>query len=361
MHGVPRQDILTLPLPPYLRQILINSGLKTVADYAGLGPVELARDLGISQEDALLVLNVSNIEHFVEKGLTDVRSAAQLYEKEASAKKIITFCPGLDGILGGGVCTGQITEFCGAPGVGKTQLGIQLSVDVQIPSAFKGVDGTAVYIDTEGSFMVERVEEIAEAMVKHVHKIVRSTPTPSPAQQAAIDALAVDGILSHIHLFRVRDHVEQLAVVHLLSEFLRDNRKVRLVVMDSITFHFRQDFLDMAQRTRLLSQMAQQLLHLAQLHDVAVVLMNQVTTRISEGKQSSLVPALGESWAHAATTRVILYWQDQTRNAFLYKSPSLPAKSAQYLVTSEGIRGQRPQKRSHPDELPESGKVSKLR
>lgn len=40
--------------------------------------------------------------------------------------------------------------------------------------------------------------------------------------------------------------------------------------MDSITFHFRQDFLDMAQRTRLLSQMAQQLLHLAQLHDVAV-------------------------------------------------------------------------------------------
>ena len=40
------------------------------------------------------------------------KSAQELYEKELTARKIITFCGDLDGILGGGVATGQITEFC---------------------------------------------------------------------------------------------------------------------------------------------------------------------------------------------------------------------------------------------------------
>jgi RAD51-like protein 2 len=42
------------------------------------------------------------------------------------------------------------TEFCGVPGVGKTQLGIQLCVDVQLPECYSGAAGEAVYIDTEG-------------------------------------------------------------------------------------------------------------------------------------------------------------------------------------------------------------------
>lgn len=37
------------------------------------------------------------------------------------------------------------------PGVGKTQLGIQLCVDVQLPECYSGAAGEAVYIDTEGS------------------------------------------------------------------------------------------------------------------------------------------------------------------------------------------------------------------
>jgi RAD51-like protein 2 len=57
---------------------------------------------------------------------------------------------------------GEITELCGCPGIGKTQMGIQLCTSVQIPGAFGGYDGTAVYIDTEGSFMAERAQDIAE-------------------------------------------------------------------------------------------------------------------------------------------------------------------------------------------------------
>lgn len=38
-------------------------------------------------------------------------SARQIFEREAAAKRIITFAAELDGILGGGVETGAITEF----------------------------------------------------------------------------------------------------------------------------------------------------------------------------------------------------------------------------------------------------------
>ena len=40
----------------------------------------------------------------------------------------------------------NITPFVQVPGVGKTQLGIQLAVDVQIPVACGGLGGKAVYI-----------------------------------------------------------------------------------------------------------------------------------------------------------------------------------------------------------------------
>ena len=38
-------------------------------------------------------------------------------------KKIMTFSKQIDYMLGGGIPCGSITEFCGVPGIGKTQFG----------------------------------------------------------------------------------------------------------------------------------------------------------------------------------------------------------------------------------------------
>ena len=43
-----------------------------------------------------------------------------------------------------------------------------------------------------------------------------------------------------------------------------------MIIIDSIAFHFRQDFSEMAQRTRVLAEMAQNLMHLAEDRDLAV-------------------------------------------------------------------------------------------
>lgn len=51
---------------------------------------------------------------------------------------------------------------------------MQLAVDVQIPECFGGVEGEAVFIDTEGSFMVDRVVDLATACIQHLHLIAEA-------------------------------------------------------------------------------------------------------------------------------------------------------------------------------------------
>lgn len=57
--------------------------------------------------------------------------------------------------------------------MGKTQFGMQLAVDVQIPHQFGGIGGKALYIDTEGSLTVERLSQMCSAVVEHLQKIAR--------------------------------------------------------------------------------------------------------------------------------------------------------------------------------------------
>lgn len=95
-------------------------------------------------------------------------------------------------------------------------------------------------------------------------------------------------------------------------------------------------------RTRSLSTVASLLSDIATSFDIAVVVINQMTTKFGIGSTDSrLVPALGESWAHATTTRLILSstLQSQThRTCKLVKSPHKPCGVATYKVLECGIR-----------------------
>ena len=76
-----------------------------------------------------------------------------------------------------------------------------------------------------------------------------------------------------------------------------------------------------------------------------------MTTRVHGNNSSQLIPALGththththiialithtlgESWGHASTIRIILYWEGTDRLALLYKSPSHCETVVPYLIT----------------------------
>ena len=103
-----------------------------------------------------------------------------------------------------------------------------------------------------------------------------------------------------LHVYHPKCHMACLLVAHRVtgSSGISDRAdmwvQVRLLVIDSVTFHFRQDSSDMAQRARVLASLAQSLTRLAAYRCIAIVLMNQVTTKVADGDISQIIPALGE-------------------------------------------------------------------
>jgi RAD51-like protein 2 len=217
-------------------------------------------------------------------------------------------------------------------------------MSVQVPEYLGGLGGEAVFIDTEGSFLVERLVDMAEATALHCQQVAAALQAQGQMPddvETPVENLTRDNLLKGVHYFRCQDYVQLLALMHILPDFLKEHSQVRVVVTDSIAFHFRHDFHDLALRTRLLNGLAQDSGRIAARHHVAVVLTNQMTTRFGgsdDGKGYQLVPALGESWGHAATLRLVLHWKNHTRQATLYKSPSSPETTVPYQITMGGVR-----------------------
>ncbi|KAI9032162.1 P-loop containing nucleoside triphosphate hydrolase protein [Hyaloraphidium curvatum] len=340
--GPPRRDqgdsqrsVETLDLAPALRAKLINGGFRTVGDLRDVTPARLCQELGLPMDEALSVVRQYNQDPYPST------SALDLLERDLKRRPITTCCAALDGLLdakGSGVPVGVVSEFCGEPGVGKTQIGMQLCVNVQIPRSLGGAGGEALYIDSEGSFIVDRLAQIAAATVAETNERLLSRGLEA-------DLMDLEQVLDRIHYFRVHDYVEQVAVTHLLAETLAENPRIKLIVVDSIAFHFRQHFSDMAMRQRLLLNIANTFMALAKKHELAVVMMNQMTTKLGkdasgENQYGTMVPALGESWGHCNTHRVILAFDNggRTRKAILVKSPNMQGRTVYYTITRDGVR-----------------------
>nr|XP_046253216.1 DNA repair protein RAD51 homolog 3 [Scatophagus argus] len=348
-----QRPVSSLSLSPSVKVKLVSAGFQFTADLLHLKPPQLSKEACLSQQEALEVLQAVGREGPGNEGGGGSASltALELLQKEEELRSIVTFSSQLDAALGGGLPVGKTTEICGAPGVGKTQLCLQLAVDVQVPPCFGGIGGQVVYIDTEGSFLLQRVVDIATAAIRHCSLLAEDEQ-----QQVAMETFTVETILSNVFLVRCDDYMELLAELHLLPDFLSSHPRVRLLVVDSVAFPFRRCFDELSQRTRLLSGLAQQLISLANSHQIAVVITNHMTTRL-RGSQSQLVPALGDSWGHAPTIRLLLYWAGSQRLAAIFKSPSHMDSTLQYQITSEGFRDrdhseqlQRKRPRTHTDQ-----------
>lgn len=246
----------------------------------------------------------------------------------SATHRIVTFVHELDKILGGGVPLGSILEVCGAPGVGKTQFAMQLLAAVQLKRTLGGADGRGLYVDTEGSFVKARFEQIAQAAVEQVDAFVAGGVAPEWC------ATSVGELLKGVDYVRFHDLAEVIAFIHALPAVLGmshsneerlpsgelKSKPIRLVVIDSLAFHFRYGITDFAQRSRLLFGIAQSLIQTAKRFKVAIIVTNQLTTASSSavatpsnngtgGANASdvgLVPALGDAWAHAVPMRLVL-------------------------------------------------------
>lgn len=88
---------------------------------------------------------------------------------------------------------------------------MQLAVDVQIPECFGGVEGEAVFIDTEGSFMVDRVVDLATACIQHLQLIAGTHMGEGKLASDPLFLYNKSNLHSSSSVASARDHLEREA------------------------------------------------------------------------------------------------------------------------------------------------------
>jgi DNA repair protein RadA len=200
----------------------------------------------------------------------------------------------------------------------NTQLSHQLSVNVQLPLERGGLSGRAVYIDSEGTFRWERIEAMARNL-----------------------GLNPDEVMENIFYVRAVNSDHQMAVVEEVSEMIPE-RNIKLVVVDSVTGHFRAEYPgreNLASRQQKLNRHLHQLMKMAEIYNIAVVITNQVMARpdVFYGDPTQAVG--GHVLYHAPGVRVQLRKsRGNKRIARVVDAPHLPEGEAVFSITESGIK-----------------------
>lgn len=305
-------------------------------DLAGVGAAtaEKLREAGYTDLMELAVASPGDIAEAAEIGTTiaqkiigEARRQADvggfevgtvLLERRKKLGRITTMARSLDELLGGGIETQAITEFAGEFGTGKTQIAHQAAVAVQMPVDQGGLNGEVVYIDTESTFRPERIVDMSKAL----------SLDPTEA-------------LKKIHVARAYNSNHQMLLVAKAQELARE-KPIRLLVVDSLTAHFRSEYAgraELAPRQQLLNKHLHELLKFGDTYNAAVIVTNQVSARPDILFGDPTRPIGGNIVAHAATYRLYLRKsKPPKRIARLIDSPNLPEGEAVYALTPDGIR-----------------------
>lgn len=248
-------------------------------------------------------------------------TALDLMKKRENVGFISTSSKALNNLLGGkGVETQSITEAAASFGSGKTQLALQLAVNVQLPKDKGGLDGIAVYVDNENTFRPERIIQIANAIGVDPKK--------------ALENIKVARAYSSDHQILLAEKIPDLIE--------KEHLNVKLIVIDSLTGLFRAEFMgrgQLADRQQKLNRHLHTLQRLADRYNLAIFVTNQVMSRpdVFFGNPEAAIG--GNIVAHASTFRMLFRKsRGDKRVAKLIDSPNLPEGEAVFRVCEEGIR-----------------------
>ncbi len=314
----------------------VATSVKAVEDLSGVGPAtaEKLREAGYTDLMSLAVATPDAVADATEIGanvaqkiIAAAREAVDvggfetgdvILERRKSVSKLTTCSKAFDELLGGGLETQAITECFGEFGSGKSQLAHQLAVNVTRGEDEGGLDGDTVWIDTESTFRPERVRQMAEAL-----------------------DLDPEAILKRIHVARAFNSHHQMLLMEKANEMTKDY-PVRLVVIDSLTAHFRAEYIGrgvLAERQQLLNKHIHELMRFGDVHNAAIYVTNQVAAKPDAFFGDPTRPIGGHIVGHSATFRIYLRKsKGGKRIARLIDSPNLPEAEAVFTVSEDGIR-----------------------
>jgi len=308
-----KQDIRYLPgVGPATAEKLASVGYDNVMSIAVASPGELVDAAGVTEAAARKMINAARDK--LEMGF---ESADQVMKRRESINKITTGSMVFDGMLGGGIETGAITEIFSEYGGGKTQMGHIFSVNVQKMKEEK--DPVAVYVDTENTFRPERIKQLAKGT-----------------------DMDPDQVLRHIKVARAYNSDHQMLLCDKIEDLIKQGNNIKLIVVDSLTAHFRAEFIGrgtLAERQQKLNKHMHTLLKLADQYNIAVYVTNQVMSKPDVFFGDPTAAIGGHIVAHASTFRIYLRkGKKGSRVAKLVDSPNLPEGEANFFVEEGGLR-----------------------
>ncbi len=308
-------DITVNKIPgigPAIADKLRSSGYLTLAAVAHASPVELVEHCEIGEQTAKRI--IASARNQVGVGF---KSAKQILDSRTELTKISTGCKNLDELLDGGVETKSITELSGEFRTGKTQLCFQLSVMTAMNQDKGGLGAGVIYIDTEGTFRPERIISICKKY-----------------------DTSEEEVLNRINVGRAYNSDHQMLLVLESPKLIRKNN-VKLLIIDSLTSHFRAEYTgrgSLMERQQKLNKFLHQLLRLADVYGLAVLVTNQVLAKPDVLYGESIFPIGGNIVAHSCTTRIYLRkGKGEKRIARVIDSPHIPETEAVFAITESGI------------------------
>jgi DNA repair protein RadA len=306
----------------------------TIEDLPGIGPkgAQKLREMGYTEIISIAAASAGEISAACEIGSMtaekiiaaarqaldmDFKSADTILERRKEVGKITTSSKALDGMLGGGIETQAITEAYGAFGSGKSQIGFQIAVNVQLPKSEGGLNGKCLFIDTESTFRPERIMQIATAR-----------------------GLDPKKVLKNIFVAKAYNSDHQVVLAEKAKELIKENN-VKLIIIDSMMSHFRSDYTgrgELQPRQSKLNRHLHALQKMADVYNVAVYITNQVMARPDMMFGDPTIHIGGHIIGHASTYRIYLRKSKQsTRIARLIDSPNLPEAESVFKLTENGI------------------------
>lgn len=300
---------------PAVSAKLESAGVYDMMSLAVMGPAELGDAAGVSPAVARKAIQAAR--NMLDLGF---QTGVDYAKKRSNIINITTGSKNLNELLGGkGVESRAITECFGAYGSGKTQLGLTLAVNVQLPVEKGGANGKAVFIDTEGTFRPVRIKQISDAIGANPEKV-----------------------LGNIFVARAFNSDHQILLVEKISEMIKNGEPIKLVIVDSLTAHFRAEFSgrgQLADRQQRLNKYLHNLMKLAEQHNLAVYVTNQVMSNPAQMFGDPTTAIGGNIVGHASTYRIYLRrGKKDSRVAKLIDSPNLPDNETVFFLTEAGIR-----------------------
>ncbi|MFX0041293.1 MAG: DNA repair and recombination protein RadA [Candidatus Hodarchaeota archaeon] len=292
---------------------LIKAGFNSLESIAFTPPTIIQEESGLGEKTTAKLIKAS-----MEKLNIGFKSAEVVWEHRKSIARISTGSQELDDLLGGGVETGSVIEFFGEFRTGKTQIMHQLCVNVQLPREKGGLEGNALYIDTEGTFRPERIIQMAEALDLDHKKV-----------------------LKNIVFGRAYNSDHQILLIKEAANLIKE-KNIKLIVVDSLIGHFRSEYIGrgtLATRQQTINSHLHDLLRICDIYpELGVVVTNQVQAKPDVFYGNPLRAAGGNVVAHGSTIRVYLRkGKGEQRIAKVVDAPHLPEGEAVFSITGSGI------------------------